>query len=75
MTPIQRALLTIAAFIGLTLDLFVWFLANRDKSKTQPIGALPQVGPQSTSHFILPNKLRGLGQRPSLAPISRGTVT
>lgn len=75
MTPIQRTLLTVATFIGVTLGLFVWFIANWDKSKTQPIGTLSQANTKTSSLFILPNKLRGLGQSPSLTLTSRGTVT
>lgn len=64
MTPIKRTLLAIAAFVALALGLFIWFIANWDKSKTQPIGHLIQPKAQTASLFILPHKLRGLGQRP-----------
>ncbi|WP_223424255.1 hypothetical protein [Tateyamaria pelophila] len=75
MTPIQRTLLAIAAFVALALSLFIWFIANWDKSKTQPIGHLINTSTHKASLFILPNKLRGLGQSPSLAGISKGTAT
>lgn len=75
MTPIQRTLLAIAAFMAVAISLFIWFIANWDKSKTQPIGHLIQDKTQAASLFILPNKLRGLGQRPSLAVTSIGTAT
>lgn len=75
MTPVQRTLLAIATFVAVALSLFIWFIANWDKSKTQPIGHVLQDRNQTASLFILPSKLRGLGQRPSLALTSSGTAT
>ncbi|MFL4469740.1 hypothetical protein ACERZ8_07615 [Tateyamaria armeniaca] len=41
MTGIQRTLLAILAFVGIAVGLFIWFIANWDKDKTQPIGMAP----------------------------------
>jgi hypothetical protein len=66
MTPIQRTLMAIAVFVAIALGSFVYFIANWDATKAEPIGATtPAV--TTASLFILPNKLRGLGQRPSPA--------
>ena len=75
MTPIQRTLVAIGAFITLALGLFIWFIANWDKSKNQPIGHLIQNNTHTASLFILQDKLRGLGPRPSFAVTSSGTAT
>ena len=60
MTPIQRTLLAIAAFVTIALGTFIYFIANWDASKAEPIGAFEKRSP-----FISPNKPRGLGQSPS----------
>lgn len=70
MSPIQRTLLAIAAFVALAVGLFVWFITNWDKTRTQPIGHFDNQLFHSTSLFILPEKLRGLGQSPS-SPVTR----
>ena len=62
MTGIQRTLLAIFAFLAIAIGTFVYFIANWDASKAQPIGALKDRSP-----FILQDKPRGLGQRPSPA--------
>ncbi|MBY5935360.1 hypothetical protein KUV51_20305 [Tateyamaria omphalii] len=62
MTPIQRTLLAIAAFVTIAVGTFIYFIANWDASKAEPIGMMKERSP-----FILPNKLRGLGQSPSPA--------
>lgn len=69
MTPIQLTLLAIAAFIAVAVGTFIYFIANWDASKAQPIGA--QHNP---TLFISPNKPRGLGQRPSPALSVRTTA-
>ncbi|GGX42818.1 hypothetical protein GCM10007385_08230 [Tateyamaria omphalii] len=69
MTPIQRTLLAIAAFIAVAVGTFIYFIANWDASKAEPIGVLRERSP-----FILPNKLRGLGQSPSPALSVRTTA-
>ena len=40
MTPVQRTLLAIAAFLALAVGTFVYFIVNWDASKAQPIGHL-----------------------------------
>ncbi len=62
MTPIQRTLLAIAAFVALAVGSFVYFIANWDATKAEPIGAA-----QETPHFSVPKKSRSLGQRPGPA--------
>ncbi len=37
MTPTQRTLLAIFAFIALTLGSFIWFIATWDASKEEPV--------------------------------------
>ncbi len=69
MTPIQRTLLAIAAFIAVAVGTFIYFIANWDASKAEPIGTLRERSP-----FILPSKLRGLGQSPSPALSVRTTA-
>ena len=66
MTGIQKTLLAIAAFVLLGVGTFIYFIANWDASKAEPIGAhhIPRA---HASLFISPEKLRGLGQRPSPA--------
>ena len=75
MSPVKRTLLAIAAFVTLALSLFIWFIASWDKSKTQPTGRSIQDDTRTASLFILPHKLRGLGQRPSLPAIPKGPAT
>ena len=75
MSPIQRTLLAIAAFVTIALGLFIWFIANWDKSKTQPIGHHLQHNKATAALFILPNTLRGPGQRPGPALTTRGIST
>ena len=60
MTGIQKTLLAIAAFVTIAVGTFIYFIANWDASKAQPIGMMKDRSP-----FILPSKLRGLGQSPS----------
>ena len=69
MTPIQRTLLAIAAFVALAVGTFIYFIANWDASKAKPIGLM-----RDSSPVILPSKLRGLGQRPSPALSVRTTA-
>jgi len=59
MTPIQRTLLAIAAFVVVAIGSFIYFIANWDASRAEPIGAAPP--------FLSPEIPRGLGQRPSPA--------
>ena len=40
MTPIQRTLLAIAAFLALAVGTFIYFIANWDASKAQSIGRM-----------------------------------
>ncbi|WP_299613599.1 hypothetical protein [uncultured Tateyamaria sp.] len=69
MTGIQRTLLAIAAFVAIAVGTFVYFIANWDASKAEPIGMKSNETP-----FISPNKPRGLGQRPSPALSVRTTA-
>ncbi|MEL6464771.1 MAG: hypothetical protein AAFQ58_07365 [Pseudomonadota bacterium] len=69
MTPIQRTLLAIAAFIAIAIGTFIYFISNWDASKSEPIGMIHESPP-----FILPGKLRGLVQRPGPALSVRTTV-
>ncbi|WP_299046855.1 hypothetical protein [uncultured Tateyamaria sp.] len=69
MTGIQRTLLAIAAFLAVAIGTFIYFIANWDASNTAPIGMKNDAAP-----FTLPNKLRGLGQRPSPAPAAGATA-
>ncbi|APX12787.1 hypothetical protein [Tateyamaria omphalii] len=69
MTPIQRTLLAIAAFVAIAVGTFIYFIANWDASKAEPIGAMEKRSP-----FISPDKPRGLGQRPSPALSARTTA-
>ncbi|MEL6452395.1 MAG: hypothetical protein AAFQ19_14155 [Pseudomonadota bacterium] len=69
MTPIQRTLLAIAAFVTIALGSFIYFIANWDATKAEPIGMINDTAP-----FILPNKLWGLGQSPSPALSTRTTA-
>ena len=62
MTPIQRTLLAIAAFVSIAVGTFVYFVTQWDASKAEPIGL--KRGPMP---FTWQTKLRGLGQRPSPA--------
>ena len=70
MTPIQRTLLAIGTFVAIALGLFIWFIANWDKTKTQPIGGLPQLQTQTASLFSVSKNPGGrhwtaIGSRPS----------
>lgn len=69
MTPIQRTLLAIAAFVTIAVGTFIYFIANWDASKAQPIGMQGNTIP-----FTWQEKLRGLGQRPSPALSTRTTA-
>ncbi|MEL6807580.1 MAG: hypothetical protein AAFO97_07350 [Pseudomonadota bacterium] len=73
MTPVQRTLLAIVAFVTLAVGSFIYFIANWDSSKAEPIGALNEHGTQQASLFSDSKKSRGLGQRPSPAFSSSGT--
>ena len=66
MTPIQRTLLAIAAFVALAVGTFIYFITNWDASKAEPIGAARDVSP-----FSVPQKSWGLGQSPSPALSTR----
>ncbi|MEX0310118.1 MAG: hypothetical protein AB3N17_07690 [Tateyamaria sp.] len=59
MTPIQRTLLAIAAFVTIAVGTFIYFIANWDASKAEPIGAA------NDSRFFSFQIRRGLGQSPS----------
>lgn len=59
MTPIQYTLLAILAFVAIALGSFVWFIANWDKSKTKPIGAVRASAVQITSLFSDPGYCGG----------------
>jgi len=63
MTGIQRTLLAIAAFVVVAVGSFVYFIANWDASKTDPIGTLHDASP-----FLSLEIPRGPGQRPGPAP-------
>lgn len=41
MTPNQRILLAIAAFVTLTLGTFIWFIASWDPAKKESLTGLP----------------------------------
>ena len=75
MSPVQRTLLAIAAFVAIALGMFIWFIANWDKSKTHPIGYQLEQNKATAALFILPNKLRGPGQRPGPALTNSGIPT
>lgn len=60
MTPIQRTLLAIAALVAIAVGTFIYFIANWDASKAEPIGSM-----DSTSPFPVSKKSRGLGKSPS----------
>ncbi len=74
MNGIKRTLLAIAAFVTLAVGSFIYFIANWDSAKAAPISGQIEVR-ETASLFILPNKLRGLGQRPSPALTTSGTAT
>ena len=59
MTPIQRTLMAIAAFVMLALGSFIWFIANWDSSKAEPIGAIKAHPSQHASLFSDFKKSRG----------------
>lgn len=40
MSPTQRTLLIILAFVALTLGSFIWFIATWDPSKEEPVAML-----------------------------------
>lgn len=40
MTPTQRTLLLILAFVAVILGSFIWFIATWDASKEQPVSTL-----------------------------------
>ncbi|WP_299138881.1 hypothetical protein [uncultured Tateyamaria sp.] len=63
MTGVGRTLIAIAAFVTVAVGSFIYFIANWDMSKAEPIGAL-----HNTSPFLSLEIPRGLGQRPSPAP-------
>ena len=69
MTGIQRTLLAIAAFIAVAVGSFVYFIANWDASKAEPVGAL-----HSTTPFLSLEIPRGPGQRPGPAPAAGVTA-
>ena len=73
MTPIQRTLFAIAAFVTLAVGSFIYFIANWDSSKAEPIGALKAQGTLYASLLSDSKKSRGLGQRLSPAFSSSGT--
>ncbi|MEM8654212.1 MAG: hypothetical protein AAGF36_05665 [Pseudomonadota bacterium] len=68
MTPIQRTILVIAAFVTIAVGTFIYFIANWDASKAEPIGAT------DNSTFFSLTVRRGLGQRPSPALSVRTTA-
>lgn len=37
MTPMQRTLLAILAFVALTLGSFIWFIATWDPAREEPV--------------------------------------
>jgi hypothetical protein len=41
MTPNQRILLAIAAFVTLTVGTFIWFIASWDPAKKESLTGLP----------------------------------
>ena len=41
MTPTQRTLLIILAFVTLTLGSFIWYIATWDPSERAPVSTLP----------------------------------
>ncbi|WP_299208762.1 hypothetical protein [uncultured Tateyamaria sp.] len=69
MTPIQRTLLAIAAFIAVAVGTFIYFIANWDASKAEPIGMK-----HDRPLFPVSKKSRGLGQSPSPALSVRTTA-
>ncbi|WP_299371288.1 hypothetical protein [uncultured Tateyamaria sp.] len=68
MTGIQRTLLAIAAFVAVAVGSFIYFIANWDASKAEPIGALRNASP-----FLSLEIPRGPGQRPGPA-LTTGTT-
>lgn len=69
MTPIQRTLLAISAFVAIAMGSFIYFIANWDATKAEPIGILQDAPP-----FSVPKKSWGLGQSPSPALSTRTTA-
>ena len=61
MTGIQKTLLAIFTFVAICVGTFVYFIANWDAAKAEPVSHLStQVQPFFSSQI-----LRGLGQSPS----------
>ncbi|MEM6758487.1 MAG: hypothetical protein AAF601_03305 [Pseudomonadota bacterium] len=67
MTPVQKTLLAIGLFMALALGTFIYFIANYDASKAQPIGAM-----QHPSPFSVSKKSRGSGGWPPIPQLQPG---
>ncbi|MEL7167680.1 MAG: hypothetical protein AAGL96_19630 [Pseudomonadota bacterium] len=67
MTPVQKTLLAIGLFMAVALGTFIYFIANYDASKAQPIGAFEKRSP-----FISPDKPRGSGGWPPVPQLQPG---
>lgn len=74
MTPIQRTLLAIFAFVAVAIGSFIWFIANWDKATTKPIGAVTAPPVQSASVFSVSKKFREAGGWPAAIPMSAASA-
>jgi hypothetical protein len=70
MTPIQRTLLAIFAFMAVAIGSFIWFIANWDKATTKPIGAVTVPPIQSASVLSVSKKFRESAGWPPVIPMS-----
>ncbi|MEM6371835.1 MAG: hypothetical protein AAF727_03520 [Pseudomonadota bacterium] len=68
MTGVQLTLLAIAVFVCVAVGLFVWFIANWDKDKTQPIGMEAQQILMAAPLFSGSKNPRVRGSAPVRAP-------
>ena len=75
MTPIQRTLLAIAAFVTLAVGSFIYFIANWDSSKAAPIGSLKAQPTQHASIFSVSENPRICGSVSALSSPKEGRVT
>ena len=75
MTPIQRTLLAIAAFVTLAVGSFIYFIANWDSSKAAPIGSLKAQTIQHASIFSVSKNPGICGSDPVLFSPLEGRVT
>jgi len=75
MTPIQRTLLAMAAFVALAVGSFVYFIANWDKAKAKPIGMIRTAPYQTAFLFSVPKNPGVWGSAPVLSSPTAGRFT